>query len=368
MTTQERGRKSAAQKLAALQAEMAAEKVSWTDSIGHAEELRLYGELCRAGRLPPVVLVEGREGIGKRKFAAAAAAVWFCREGSACGVCDTCRMVARGLHPEIFWLEGDGESLKIEDVALLQEHLSLAPSLLSHDASGASDGAWRPGAARVAVIVDAERLTIPAANRLLKTLEEPPPYARVVLTTSRARSLLPTLLSRCVRWHLRPPPAEEALSLIKMRLSEQNVVPPPDDVLLKLLKRCGGGIGRTLAGASALAAGASGEGPVLERAMAAGSPGEVVRIAAELRGGVKADAVAVEFEILLNDWYRESFSGAGGGFVEAEAVKRPVACFTALNELRRVLGETKDMAGRRQITLSAQLAGESMALLFSKAF
>jgi DNA polymerase-3 subunit delta' len=73
-----------------------------------------------------------------------------------------------------------------------------------------SELARRPteGRRRLALIVDAERLSPEAENCLLKTLEEPPPHALLVLTAEEAESLLPTTVSRCARLRLRPVPAE----------------------------------------------------------------------------------------------------------------------------------------------------------------
>ncbi len=117
------------------------------------------------------------DGYGRAESALAAA--------DGCGDCNSCRKIARGVHPDVLLIEpGDSGSIKTEEV---------------RDAIGRS--AYRPfeGHRRVTIIDQAEALVPNAQDALLKTLEEPPPGSIFVLVTARPDALLPTIGSRCYR-------------------------------------------------------------------------------------------------------------------------------------------------------------------------
>ena len=103
-----------------------------------------------------------------------------------CRVCSDCRMLLKGSHPDLYLLEAGGGSavIKIEDIRLLKERLSVKPFQAQK---------------KIVVIKDAERLNVAAANALLKTLEEPPAGVVLILITPSISQLLPTVVSRCKR-------------------------------------------------------------------------------------------------------------------------------------------------------------------------
>ncbi|RME36642.1 MAG: DNA polymerase III subunit delta', partial [Thermoflexia bacterium] len=170
--------------------------------IGHDWAVRLLRRAVEEGSLSHAYLFTGPQGVGKGTLARALASALFC-EGSPrpCGACRACRLVAAGRHPDLLWVEPATEKghLSIEQIRDLQRVLSLTPNLARH---------------RVAVLDRFEQATLAAANAFLKTLEEPPDYAVLVLLAPDADSLLPTIVSRCQVIALRPFPArqvEEAL-------------------------------------------------------------------------------------------------------------------------------------------------------------
>jgi DNA polymerase-3 subunit delta' len=146
-------------------------------------------------RIGHAYLFAGPDGVGKTLLAQESAKALLCRgDGprprvrsvlrTACGTCPDCRLFAHDGHPDFLLLEPQGDSrvIKIEQIRDLIHTLSLMPV---------------QGNRRVAIIRDADALQEPAANALLKTLEEPPSFALLILTSSRPRALLPTLRSRC---------------------------------------------------------------------------------------------------------------------------------------------------------------------------
>lgn len=145
-------------------------------------------ELAR-GRAAQATLVLGPGQSGKRRLLLAMAAARLCEqqgEGAPCGSCRACRLVAEGQHPDLLVAEAP---LKVDGLRQLLGELALRPV---------------EAARRVALLPDVDLATVSAANALLKTLEEPPPRASLLLSASRLDLVLPTLRSRCRQWVLRP--------------------------------------------------------------------------------------------------------------------------------------------------------------------
>ncbi|MDU4961709.1 MAG: DNA polymerase III subunit delta' [Sporomusaceae bacterium] len=167
----------------------------WTDIVGHRETIAVLQRLVAAGSVPHAALLAGPGGIGKGLLARTLAAAVLCQaaDGQPCGACTSCRRLAAAAHPDFNYFEGNGESLKIEQMRELQSAVALAPVL---------------GERRVVIIEDAERLTLPAANSLLKILEEPSPSLLFILTAGSVHNLLNTIVSRCRVFQLAPVAAD----------------------------------------------------------------------------------------------------------------------------------------------------------------
>lgn len=157
--------------------------------IGHAKPIELLRRAVSRRSVPQSLLFAGPEGVGKRAVALALAQAINCpaqKNGDACGVCAVCRRIAGGTFFDVVLLDkGDQASIKID---LLREKVL--------DPVG-----YRPfeGARRVFIIDQADELTLQAQEALLKTLEEPPPSAVLVLSTAYPDTLLATIRSRCRR-------------------------------------------------------------------------------------------------------------------------------------------------------------------------
>lgn len=159
--------------------------------IGHRQIVDLLRQAVAHDRVPQSLLLAGPEGVGKHAVAVALAQAVNCprrrpTSADACGTCPTCLRIARGQHSDVVVLDkGDDASIKIR---VLRERLL--------DVVG-----YRPfeAARRVYIIDPADALTLEGQDALLKTLEEPPPSALVVLVTAFADALRPTIQSRCRR-------------------------------------------------------------------------------------------------------------------------------------------------------------------------
>ena len=172
---------------------------------------RVIDGLARAvttGRVPHAYLFEGPPGVGKRGTALGLALALTCAEapGRGCGVCDTCRRIEAGIHPDAPTFAPDGAQLVIDQARAI---VALAQSR-PHEA-----------AARVIIVDDADALNASAANSLLKTLEEPAARNHLVLCTSAPDRLLPTIRSRAQRVRFRAL-SEEAL----LRIAAAHAIEP----------------------------------------------------------------------------------------------------------------------------------------------
>jgi DNA polymerase III subunit delta' len=163
------------------------------DIIGHQRLVSLLSRAIANGTMPPVLLLAGPRGVGKRRTALAVAAAVNCLQPhstpelplDACGECAACRRIARGAHPDVLVIEpGDTGSIKIEQVREVIDK-----------------SAYRPfeGRRRAILIDDADALGAPAQSALLKTLEEPPSASIFLLISSIPDALLDTVRSRCPR-------------------------------------------------------------------------------------------------------------------------------------------------------------------------
>lgn len=171
----------------------------FSEVIGQDLAISVLQRSIALDRVAHAYLFSGIEGCGKKKTALAMIQAVFCGKEEACGVCSSCRKVASGQHPDLHILEPDGAFIKIDQVRELQKELS-----------------YRPFEApkKACIINGAEKLNLSSGNALLKTLEEPPGNALMILVTAERQAVLQTILSRCQTLNFQPLPAE----LIEERL------------------------------------------------------------------------------------------------------------------------------------------------------
>jgi DNA polymerase-3 subunit delta' len=200
--------------------------VTWS-LVGHDWAKDLLIDSLKAGRVAHAYLFTGPPQIGKTSLARTLAQALNCSQpDSPCGACPSCVKIARGVHPDVQVVagQGAGASIKIDQVRALQREVILAPY---------------EGRYRVYILRRMDQGTLDAANCLLKTLEEPPGHAVLVLTAVSAQALPATVVSRCQRLDLRL----ASRALVQQTLEERGVAQDQARLLARL---SGGRIGWAL--------------------------------------------------------------------------------------------------------------------------
>ncbi|MFT8748622.1 DNA polymerase III subunit delta' [Liquorilactobacillus nagelii] len=145
-----------------------------------------FASLLKQNQLVHAYLLTGPTGSGKRSLALWVAAGLFCLHpettGSPCGKCAECQRILTGNHPDVIDVVPDGSSVKVEQTRFLKAEFSK---------SGVE------GRRKVIILESAEKLTISAANSLLKFIEEPSGQMTFFLLAQNVNQLLPTIVSRC---------------------------------------------------------------------------------------------------------------------------------------------------------------------------
>lgn len=169
------------------------EKMGFGAIVGHEDVVRHLQNAIRTEKVSHAYLIGGARGSGKRLLATVFAMTLQCREHGTdpCQTCPSCRKIQSGNHPDVIYVTHEKpNSIGIDDI---REQLI-------------GDISIRPYESRykIYIVDDASKLTLQAQNALLKTIEEPPAYAVIILLADNPDILLPTITSRCVRLNLKP--------------------------------------------------------------------------------------------------------------------------------------------------------------------
>lgn len=152
--------------------------------IGHDKIKKYISGLLKENKLSHGYLFSGPNGIGKRLLSLEVSKIVFCKNSKieACGSCSSCHKFDSLNHPDIIMIEPDGNSIKNKQVEDIQSFIKIKPN---------------ESEKKIIIIDNADKMTISAQNRILKTLEEPPSYGMIFLISSKPHALLPTIKSRC---------------------------------------------------------------------------------------------------------------------------------------------------------------------------
>ncbi len=172
----------------------------------HKAEWTQLKTILNAGRLPHALLFSGAEGMGKHQFVSRFAAFLLCNTptetGGPCGNCQSCRLFAKGSHPNYRQVVPDepGKAIKIDRIRDFTSVAALTSQF---------------GGYKVTVIEPADAMNMNAANSLLKTLEEPTASTLIFLIAHQPGRLPATIRSRCRQIRFRTPARTQVIPWLK---------------------------------------------------------------------------------------------------------------------------------------------------------
>lgn len=160
--------------------------LSFDNVIGNDKNKIFLNKIVKSDNTVHSYMFEGIEGIGKSIFARDFAKMLLCMGDSKtdCRTCKSCIEFENNNNPDFIQIKPDGKVIKIEQIRQMQEKILEKPIV--------SDK-------KVYIIDDADLMTKEAQNCLLKTLEEPPKFAVIILVLSNESKILNTIKSRCMR-------------------------------------------------------------------------------------------------------------------------------------------------------------------------
>ena len=160
--------------------------------IGHEEVIEHLQNAIKTGKVSHSYIFTGEAGAGKKLLATTFAMTLQCEKKGIepCMECDSCKKAVGKNHPDIIVLTHENQSsISIEEIReKVVGDISIKPYCSPY---------------KIYIIPVAEKMTPQAQNALLKTIEEPPAYAVIILLTSNINELLPTIQSRCVKLNLK---------------------------------------------------------------------------------------------------------------------------------------------------------------------
>ena len=182
---------------------------NYSDIIGHEDIVKHFKNSIELGKVSHAYILNGEKGSGKKTMATVVAKSLQCEEGGPdpCGRCRSCLQSESGNQPDVIWVNHEKPNLiSVEEIR--QQIVN--------------DVGIKPYSSRykIYIVPDANFMNPQAQNALLKTLEEPPEYAIILLLANGIGKFLPTVLSRCIILNFKP---VEPLYVVEYLTTQLNV-------------------------------------------------------------------------------------------------------------------------------------------------
>ncbi len=197
------------------------------DIIGHEKIKDYFRNAVRTGKISHAYILEGEKGSGKKSLADAFAQLLMCEEKGEepCGVCTSCMQIQSGNHPDVIHVRPEKTRYSVDEIRKLVSDIYIKPYSSQY---------------KIYIIEEAGTMNDAAQNAFLKTVEEPPEYAVILLLAENKGTFLQTVLSRCVKLSLRPVPTEEVKAFL---MREYGTGEYAADLAATF---CGGNVGRAI--------------------------------------------------------------------------------------------------------------------------
>lgn len=207
--------------------------LSFQDIIGHEQIKEHFQKAIENHKVSHAYILTGEAGMGRKSLANAFALTLLCEKGKSepCMECHACKQVLSGNHPDLIYVTHDKpNSIGVDDIREQINNTIMVRPYSSYY--------------KIYIVDEAEKMTQQAQNALLKTIEEPPSYAIIILLTTNQEAFLPTILSRCVQLKLKPLKD----FVVKSYLTESMQVPEADAEVYAAFAR--GNLGKAIFTAS----------------------------------------------------------------------------------------------------------------------
>lgn len=182
----------------------------FTDIVGQEQLKEHLQNAIAMNKVSHAYIINGERNAGKEFIARVFAMALQCekKEAEPCGECHSCKQALSNNQPDIIYISHEKpNTIGVEDIrAQINNDIVIKPYSSPR---------------KIYIVNEGEKMTPQAQNALLKTLEEPPEYAVIVILTTNVEALLPTVLSRCVVLNMKP----VSDALVKKYLMEQLGVP-----------------------------------------------------------------------------------------------------------------------------------------------
>ena len=182
----------------------------FTDIIGQEQIKEHLRGAISTGKVSHAYIINGERSSGKEFIARVFAMALQCEKGEVepCGECHSCRQALGNNQPDIVYVSHEKpNTIGVEDIRTqINGDIDVKPYSSPY---------------KIYIMNEGEKMTVQAQNALLKTLEEPPEYAVILILTTQVETLLPTILSRCVVLNMKP----VSDTLVKKYLMEELAVP-----------------------------------------------------------------------------------------------------------------------------------------------
>lgn len=182
----------------------------FTDIVGQEQLKEHLQNAIATNKVSHAYIINGERNAGKEFIARVFAMTLQCEKGETepCGECHSCKQALGNNQPDIIYISHEKpNTIGVEDIRVqINGDIAIKPYSSPR---------------KIYIINEGEKMTPQAQNALLKTLEEPPEYAVILILTTNVETMLPTVLSRCVVLNMKP----VSDRLVKKYLMEQLAVP-----------------------------------------------------------------------------------------------------------------------------------------------
>jgi DNA polymerase-3 subunit gamma/tau len=194
--------------------------LKWSDVIGQEHISNTLKNALSQGQVAHAFLFTGPRGVGKTTCARILARVLNCENPSSewepCNVCKTCQAFQENNSFNIIELDAASNN-GVEDMRALVEQVRYQPQY---------------GKFKIYIIDEVHMLTSSAFNAFLKTLEEPPPYAKFILATTEKHKIIPTILSRCQVYDFRRIQVKDIIHQLEKICAVESIEADPEALYL----------------------------------------------------------------------------------------------------------------------------------------